>query len=72
MLQRVDFTGTEAHIDQHLRALAQGLTGLSKGLPATLEGHQHLQRSDNRIPRGGVIETHHMPGVLAANDPFAL
>ncbi|MOA04094.1 hypothetical protein D3C78_1236280 [compost metagenome] len=72
MLQGVDLARTEAHIDQHLRALAQGLASLRQGLAAALERQQYLQRGNDRITGGGVVAAHDMPGVFTPHQPAAL
>jgi hypothetical protein len=57
------FATTKTHIDQHLRALAQRLTRLGQAFARRLS-HQHLQRGNDRITGGGVVEANDMPGVL--------
>ena len=71
MIERARTT-TKTDIDQHLRALAQRLAGLSQTFGASLQRHQHLQRSNDRITGRGVIEANDMPRVLTTDQPIAL
>ncbi|RMR80737.1 hypothetical protein ALP78_05395 [Pseudomonas coronafaciens pv. striafaciens] len=72
MRDRVNTRPGEAYVDQDLRTFAQFQTRFGQAHTTATQGQYHLQRGNNRITGGGVLETDDMTRVFTAYLPVAL
>jgi hypothetical protein len=72
VLARQSAPGLQAHVDQHLREQRHVGQQLGQGAAAAHTGLQHLQRADQAVAGGVLVQHQQVARALAAQHPAAL